>query len=841
MSSRTLFRRRLINLMDGAQGNPIYLFGPTGYGKTELAQQWVELSQRPTVWFTGFSSPDSDEFIKELLKAICDEIPEIKKTLKPYQEKKSLSQDDLNELIRDLGKEKHEFTLIIEKAELIRSTHNQIARFLVSQLPRRIQLVLVTETAPSTSFFKGVGAGKITVISATDLAFTLEETQQLANQLEIELPVEDLEKLLQITRGWPMGIHIALSQAKSSNDIFSEMSAQKINSANQLALSAQRILATLEDSELDLVRQLCLLDEFDTPTVLTITQETNAVSSLTRLSQDTMVVLQNSANPPVFSIHPLLRQVLRNEALSTDDFTKVFQNTCLALVQRGQIRELAMLFSNLGGQASVSSTFESKEIRTILYQNLFTTVLNSSLDDLSHWIQLSEINPELTPLGTNTLHVLYELLSGHVPHAKRYLEDSQEGGAETLALQSIFAFIDGRLIDCFNFAIDSITFARKSKVDLGIVSIIALKLALSGSVIQDDDRQVSAISGIIEDKSFTSAIESHKEVSLNMQALISAQQGRLSVARNSLTTGISTSPQLKPGLFASFDAQLAEIIITAESGDHRKGIDSLEKLLSEASDARNYPMAIAALGRMAYLEVLLGRKTEAISNIAAARDLITVNKLSPELHEAIDIWEARVQYWLRDERRVEELLARSSTSYLMRAFKAGMLINSKTPNRALEITETFDLTIPRQELTYYLFRAHIFADSASAQLQEVKKAVEVGSKHGYFNHFLTQRSDVIQQYITLVAQSPTTFNERLARAAGERLNEMMVGNKEQALTRREADILRHLGTGLSITQIALDLRISKNTMKTHLKNIYRKLEVSGRIEAVEKGKKLFKV
>ena len=140
-----------------------------------------------------------------------------------------------------------------------------------------------------------------------------------------------------------------------------------------------------------------------------------------------------------------------------------------------------------------------------------------------------------------------------------------------------------------------------------------------------------------------------------------------------------------------------------------------------------------------------------------------------------------------------------------------------------------------------MFRAHIFSDSSSAQLREVSKAVEIGSRHGYFNHFLTQRSDVIQQYISLVSQSPTTFNERLARAAGVRLDEMMVGGQTQALTRREADILRHLATGLSIAQIALDLRISKNTMKTHLKNIYRKLEVSGRVEAVEKGKKLFKV
>lgn len=841
MGSQTLFRRRLINLMDGAQGNPIYLFGPTGYGKTELAKQWAELSQRSTVWFTGFSSPDSNEFIKELLKVICDELPEIKGTLKPYLEKKSLSQDDLNELIKDLEKDKRDFALIIEKAELIRYAHNQIARFLVSQLPHHIQLVLITETAPSTSFFKSIGTGKITAISASDLAFTLEETQLLANQLEIESPLEDLEKLMQVTRGWPMGIHIALTQANSSKDLFLEMAAQKINSNNQLALSAQRILATLEDSELNLVRQLCLLEEFDTFAVFSIAQQTNAISTLTRLSQETMIILQNNANPPIFSIHPLLRQVLRNETLSSEEFNKVFQNTCLALIRGCRIKELTGLFSILGGQGGIDSVLDTKEIGEILKQNLFTAILNSSLEDLSDWIKLSEINSALTPLRTNTLHTLYELLSGHLPHAKRYLEDSLDNGAETLALQSIFAFVDGRLLDCFTYANDSVEFARNSKIDLGLVSIIALRLALTGSVIQDDDRQVSAISRFIEDKSFTSAVESHKEVFLNMQALISAQQGRLSEARNSLTTGISTSPELKSGLFASFDAQLAEIIITSEAGDHRKGISSLGTLFSQASDAKNFPMAIAALGRMAYLEVLLGRKTEAINNIAAARDLITQNNLSPELHEAIDIWEARVQYWLRDERRVEELLARSNTSYLMRAFKAGILISSKTPKRALEITETFDLTIPRQELTYYLFRAHIFADSATAQLREVKKAVEVGSKHGWFNHFLTQRSDVIQQYITLVAQYPTTFNERLARAAGERLNEMMVGNRDQALTRREADILRHLGTGLSITQIALDLRISKNTMKTHLKNIYRKLEVSGRVEAVEKGKKLFKV
>jgi ATP/maltotriose-dependent transcriptional regulator MalT len=42
-----------------------------------------------------------------------------------------------------------------------------------------------------------------------------------------------------------------------------------------------------------------------------------------------------------------------------------------------------------------------------------------------------------------------------------------------------------------------------------------------------------------------------------------------------------------------------------------------------------------------------------------------------------------------------------------------------------------------------------------------------------------------------------------------------------------------------LTLIAAELHISQNTMKTHLKNLYRKLGADGRNDAVEKGKAAF--
>jgi DNA-binding CsgD family transcriptional regulator len=52
------------------------------------------------------------------------------------------------------------------------------------------------------------------------------------------------------------------------------------------------------------------------------------------------------------------------------------------------------------------------------------------------------------------------------------------------------------------------------------------------------------------------------------------------------------------------------------------------------------------------------------------------------------------------------------------------------------------------------------------------------------------------------------------------------------LTERELDILSYLPTRLSTTDIAANLHISPNTVKTHLKNIYHKLEARSRNEAI---------
>ena len=60
----------------------------------------------------------------------------------------------------------------------------------------------------------------------------------------------------------------------------------------------------------------------------------------------------------------------------------------------------------------------------------------------------------------------------------------------------------------------------------------------------------------------------------------------------------------------------------------------------------------------------------------------------------------------------------------------------------------------------------------------------------------------------------------------------------EALTRSEVRVLRYLPTNLSSPEIAAELYLSTNTVKTHQRHLYQKLGASSRTEAVERARAL---
>ncbi|MBM0235739.1 helix-turn-helix transcriptional regulator, partial [Micromonospora sp. STR1_7] len=64
------------------------------------------------------------------------------------------------------------------------------------------------------------------------------------------------------------------------------------------------------------------------------------------------------------------------------------------------------------------------------------------------------------------------------------------------------------------------------------------------------------------------------------------------------------------------------------------------------------------------------------------------------------------------------------------------------------------------------------------------------------------------------------------------------GTLDEPLTERELTILRYLQSILSNVEIASELSLSVNTVKTHVRNIYRKLDATRRREAVRRAREL---
>ena len=75
----------------------------------------------------------------------------------------------------------------------------------------------------------------------------------------------------------------------------------------------------------------------------------------------------------------------------------------------------------------------------------------------------------------------------------------------------------------------------------------------------------------------------------------------------------------------------------------------------------------------------------------------------------------------------------------------------------------------------------------------------------------------------------------------ENQDEIEINEKEIAelgISKRELDVLNLMAQGLSNEEIAGKLFISLNTVKTHSSNLFVKLDVKRRIQAVEKAKRL---
>lgn len=92
-------------------------------------------------------------------------------------------------------------------------------------------------------------------------------------------------------------------------------------------------------------------------------------------------------------------------------------------------------------------------------------------------------------------------------------------------------------------------------------------------------------------------------------------------------------------------------------------------------------------------------------------------------------------------------------------------------------------------------------------------------------------ADTLVQAIRAVAEGEQWVSPQVAKILVRSVRANRV-NEAVKLTRRETEVLRLMATGKTNTQIAQELFISEQTVKNHISNLFRKLGVETRVDAV---------
>ena len=294
--------------------------------------------------------------------------------------------------------------------------------------------------------------------------------------------------------------------------------------------------------------------------------------------------------------------------------------------------------------------------------------------------------------------------------------------------------------------------------------------------------------------------------------------------------------------YASISAPLDAYLVLArcqlELSQLDKAVDTSTLLFEKSSESNIWPWALMAEGTRARINITNGQIPQMMEIVKQQRERVATLKSPHELSWLIDMTEVFLRFVLDDWERAEELLRRMPRIEMVRQIDLNAKFESD-PKKIPALVEAFPENTPREKVNKFLYQATINVESENIALGYLNKALEVGAEVGYHEYFVRQHR-LYPIMVKAAAAQPTVFRESVVHEMTERIQAMNsdTGALEEKLTSRELEILKHLTTGVPLSAIAKQLHISQNTMKTHLRNVYRKLGVDGRHTAVEKAKKL---
>lgn len=833
-----IVRKKLLKLFANIDHRFIYLFGAPGYGKTEIAAQWIATEPDNAIWMTASKLDSRTEFVMNWISAIQKVVPNFgKKILSQYRNEID-NPEHVEQLCRELGQVKKRLKFVLDDGDQVPFTFADITSTIARNLPPNVKVLMVRRKAPSIETYQVMNSVPIFVISPADLRFDKEEIALLfpdKNQNEIS-------HIEEITEGWPAGVHIL---SKTGKEIPASLQPQMYKAA------ALQALSILDQEDKELFSKLVWLTEFSADMAVKVSEISDAPRILSRLSTDSVFISRIQDDPILYRINSLVKEAFIASTSESDnrfDIKRTLQN----LLKNGFTKEALLLIMDLGNAELVNGITRNEEFRNIVFESIRTALYERDLGSIEKWHQVVKLISRRGDAGEKFFETYKAFVSSDFPKMKHSLmefselaNESREVGSskrDEAAFWSIYLFVTGDLQGAIERGLQAFTSEHHDALtDYNRISF--LRYVASAAMLKGDTTVLNSVEALINnpeksDSNIRDQISMHAifaVLALNLGNLIQVNEISELIRIKSLQAEFD-------GVFSLFEMSFAEIISLLEDGSYEEAHVALESNFEKAKIFKVFPWAIEFGGKLAEINARSGAINRAFELILELRELIDREKLHHDMHSIVDRYELAIRVLLDDHERISKLLQRLPQTSAVTRIHINYLLRHK-PAKALELLKTFEGTSPGDTVFRNLGLAQINIESPPMAKEFLNRAIDIGSSNGYYSTFLNIEPRVAQLIISLANERSTVFLERIARELGKRMNARIISDSgvKQSLTRREADILRHLSTGLPIKTIADNLNISRNTIKTHLRNLYRKLEVADRNEAVDKGRQLLKI
>jgi LuxR family transcriptional regulator, maltose regulon positive regulatory protein len=831
-----LARKHLFPLLDNSAPGTTFVIAPAGYGKSSLVAQWAQ--GKKVIWMTVAEADSINEMSAMMIAATQNLIPGFGAWFEKEQPMRP------TEVVRRWGNEllqhDEDFVFVLDNLRTENSSDIAIENRLVEQFPSNVHFVVIRKEALESIYATCASRGPVKTLTIEDLRFSNEEIETLSQIAEPKLD-ERSREILNSAQGWPSATSLLLEHLQSKRfdlDITRLMSSH----AEPLRELALFVLSNLDSKVLKTVETLSVVEIFNYELAEYLLGKDYSFDLVTSIAIKGEIFTPSRQDNQSFVFSPMIREVLLERMRTKPEIKQALHQSLIDFFEKRRDIPQAIEQAFLAGDSAKIAELFPDAARVKQAQGLG--------GDLIRWSAFAALNPDEGYLKSLTVKIVGLLVNLDFSAAKIESERLAAGAQKSPAKEFYLQYLAG-VSSYINASVGNFgevdqnvqrALYESHTCYLGIDDRInLLRVLASCNYIFDDTEKVEEIAASVKSMSYETLLPTSHAFVLSIEAMALHQRGEYRSAYEMASMVLAECKKNGfVGVHGPLDAMFVKARCLLEFSQHQEGIILLEEVKHLAYQWKQWHWYLAADNHLIQYLCIYHRQTEAIERIRSSREFVASFQFSHSLSGMIDLNEMYIRRCLKDYDRLEQLISRAPKSRLARQMQQE-IDEQHNRKKSLFDAKSLPYRTPREQIWKHLTEALLNIDSENVAMNELQKALKIASQVGAKETFISQDNELGNLILKIANETPTVYNEELANAMATRMRDRgsTMTEGRPMLTKRELEILRQLSTGRTLTVIAGELHISQNTMKTHLKNLYRKMEVEGRKEAVEKATSLF--